>query len=83
MVKRKKPYKTTKKKMSKRDAKKAFDSFGMSYPATKHNKQMMKSTVDDFLNTLRKRDPKTGKVKITRKGKRAIRKARKKRGGKR
>ena len=75
---RKKAYKTKSKKMTKRQSKKAFKSVGMSYPATKHNKQMMASTVDDFLNTLRKRDPKTGKVKITRKGKKAIRKAKKK-----
>ena len=74
----KKPYKTSKKKMSKKDSKKAFKSKGMSYPATKHNRLMMKNTVDDFLNTLRTRDSKTGKVKITRKGKKAIRKSKKK-----
>ena len=74
-----KRYTTKKRKMSKRDAKKAFKSKGgMSYPNTPENRSMMKNTVDDFLKTLRVRDAKTGKVKITRKGRKAIKKARKK-----
>jgi hypothetical protein len=73
-----KMYKTTNPSMSKRQARRAIKSKGMIYPATLENKTVIASSVDDFLNTLRRKDPKTGKVVVTRKGKRAIRKARRK-----
>lgn len=74
-----KRYTTKKKSMTKRDAKKAIRSRGgMSYPNTPQNRKAIAGGIDDFLKTLRVRDPTTGKVKITRKGRKAIKKARKK-----
>ena len=64
--------------MNKRDVKKALRSKGMSYPDTPQNRKAIAGGIDDFLKTLRVRDTKTGEVKITRKGRKAIRKARKK-----
>jgi len=69
-------YKTTKKSMSKKDAKKAINSKGMRYPNTKANRSMISNSIDDFLLTLR-----DTKGKPTRKGRKAIKKASKKKGG--
>ena len=66
--------------MTKRDAKKAIKAKGgMSYPNTPQNRKAVSGALDDFLKTLRVRDPKTGKVKVTRKGRKSIKKARKSR----
>ena len=48
-------YTTSNKKMSEKEANKAFNSIGMSYPATKHNKNMIKNEVDKLLRKLQGR----------------------------
>jgi hypothetical protein len=73
----KKSYSTKKKSITKREANKAIKSIGMKYPDTAQNRKQIASALDDYLKTLRKRDSKSGKVKVTRKGKKAIKKAKK------
>ena len=48
-------YTTSNKKMSEKEANKAFNSKGMSYPATVYNKNMMKNQVDKLLRKLQGR----------------------------
>lgn len=71
-------YSTKNPSMSKRQARRAIRSKGMSYPNTPQNRAAVAGAIDDFLLTLRTRDPSTGQVKITRKGRRSIRKAQRK-----
>jgi len=74
-----KQFSTKNTRMSKRQARKAIRSKGMSYPNTPENRAAISGAIDDFLLTLRTRDPKTGRVKVTRKGKRAIKRSQKRR----
>jgi cysteine synthase len=45
--------KTTNKEMTIEEARKMLNAIGAEYPATEHNKKMMKKAVDEFLLSLR------------------------------
>ena len=45
--------KTFNKEITKEEAKSLFNSVGATYPNTEHNKEMMKSVIDEFMFNLR------------------------------
>ena len=45
--------KTSNKAITKEEAKALFNSIGMTYPDTEHNKAMMKTVIDEFMLKLR------------------------------
>ena len=51
----KRGFKTKSKKMSEAQAKRAVGSVGMSYPATKHNREQIAKALDNYLNKLRRK----------------------------